>query len=100
MRYDVSMIIQEYTRCTLYESIVDGDVSLPVNFNKAAEFGIYDCGGGRFSGFELDKNLAPLEKKWEQSTALKQTSDQRRNCSHVVELVVRSRTARCETPAI
>ena len=92
----------------MYESIVDGDVSLPVNFNKAAEFGIYDCGGGRFSGFELDKNLAPLEKKWEQSTALKQTSDQRRNCSHVVEMLVKSqwrtrvmnRAARGETPTM
>ena len=46
--------------CTLYESIVHGDVSFPVNFDKAVEFAIYDCGGGRLLEFELDKILAPL----------------------------------------
>ena len=59
MRYDVSMIIQAYMGCTLYESIVHGDVSFPVNFYKAVEIGIYDCGGGRVLEFELHKIFAP-----------------------------------------
>ena len=42
------MIIQAYMGCTLYESIVHSDVSFPVNFDKADEFGKYDCGGGRW----------------------------------------------------
>ena len=57
------MIIQAYKECTLYESIVHGDVSFPINFDKAFEFGIYDCGSGRWYRvleFELESNRAIL----------------------------------------
>ena len=60
---DVSMIIQAYMACTLYESIVHGDVSFSLNFDKNVEFGIYDCGGGRsykVLEFELESNGAIL----------------------------------------
>ena len=49
--------------CTLYESIVHGDVSFPVNFDEAVEFGVYDSGGGRWYRvleFELESNGAVL----------------------------------------
>ena len=42
----ITMIIQAYMGCTLYETIVHGDVSFPVNFDKTVEFGIYGSGGG------------------------------------------------------
>ena len=45
----------------MYESILHGDVSFPVNFDKGVEFGIYDCDGGRWYGglqFELESNGA------------------------------------------
>ena len=44
----------------MYESTVHCEVSFPVNFDMAVEFGIYDCGGGIVLEFELDKILAPL----------------------------------------
>ena len=52
------MIIQAYMGCTLYESIVHGDVSFPVNFDKAVEFD-----SGRWYSvleFELESNGAIL----------------------------------------
>ena len=47
----------------MYGSIVHGDVSFPVNFDKAVEFGIYDRGCGRWNSvleFELESNGAIL----------------------------------------
>ena len=60
MSYEVLLINQANMGCALYQSVVRGDVSFPVNFDKAVEFAIYDCDGGRVLEFELDKIFAPL----------------------------------------
>ena len=52
------MIIQAYMGCTLYESIVHGDVSFPVNFDKAVEFDSGRC--YTVLEFELESNGAIL----------------------------------------
>ena len=57
------MILQAYIGGTLYESIVHGDISFAVNFEKTVECGIYDSGGGRWYRvleFELESNGAIL----------------------------------------